>query len=71
MIPIPGEPLAEPEPARRFTNQGNLTDQFKKIAARPSSITSVITELPFLKNIPPNAGSNAKARGAECHAEES
>lgn len=30
---------------------------------------SVITELPFLKSMPPIAGSNAKANGAECHAE--
>jgi hypothetical protein len=30
---------------------------------------SVMTELPFLKNIPPRAGRSAKAKGAECHAE--
>jgi hypothetical protein len=59
------------EPTLGITNHGNLTDQFRKIAARPSSIISVITELPFLKNIPPRAGNSAKASGAECHAEDS
>jgi hypothetical protein len=32
---------------------------------------SVMTELPFLKNMPPIAGSSANANGAECHGEES
>jgi hypothetical protein len=53
------------------TNQGSLTDQFKKIAARPRSMISVITELPFLNSMPPTAGRSANASGAECHAEDS
>ena len=51
------------------THHGNLTDQFKNIAARPKSVISVMIELPFVKNMPPRAGRSAKARGAECHAE--
>ena len=54
----------------RDTDHGNRTDQFRKIAANPRSIISVITELPFLNNMPPIAGSKANARGAECHADE-
>jgi len=50
---------------------GTLTDQFKKTAANPRSITSVMTELPFLNSMPPMAGSKANANGAECHTEES
>lgn len=53
------------------TYHGSLTDQFKKMAANPKSIISVITELPFLKSKPPMAGRSANARGAECHGEES
>lgn len=45
---------------------GSLTDQFRNTAAKPSIMTSVTIELPFLKNIPPIAGRSAKARGAEC-----
>jgi hypothetical protein len=41
------------------------------MAASPRSMMSVITELPFLKSIPPRAGSRANAKGVECHAEES
>jgi len=41
------------------------------MAASPRSIISVMTELPFLKSMPPMAGSRAKANGAECQAEES
>ncbi len=50
---------------------GSLTDQLRKIAARPSSITSVMIELPFVNNIPPIAGKSANAKGAECHGDES
>ena len=54
-----------------FTYQGSRTDQLRNMAAKPSSIISVTTELPFLNIIPPTAGRSAKAKGAECHAEES
>jgi hypothetical protein len=53
---------------RLSTHQGILTLQFRKIAARPNSITSVIMLLPFVNSIPPTAGRSAKANGAECHA---
>lgn len=50
---------------KRGTNHGSLTDQFRNIAAKPNSIISVITELPFVNNIPPIAGKSANANGAE------
>jgi hypothetical protein len=49
-----------------MTNQGNLTLQFINMAAKPNNITSPTTCPPFWKNIPPSAGSNAKARGKDC-----
>lgn len=51
------------------TNHGSLTDQFKKTAANPSSMISVIIELPFLKSKPPMAGKRANASGAESQCE--
>lgn len=59
--------------SRRLLNekayQGNLTDQFRKIAARLNSVTSVTTALPFSNSNPPIAGSNANASGTECQCE--
>lgn len=57
--------------SRKITYQGSLTDQFRKIAANPSSMTSVTIEEPFLNSSPPKAGRRANAKGAECHAEDS
>lgn len=51
---------------RERPHHGNLTDQFRNIAANPRSVRSVITALPSLKNKPPTAGNNAKASGVEC-----
>lgn len=53
------------------TNHGSLTDQFKKIAASPRRVMSVITKLPFVKSMPPRAGKRANASGTESHGEES
>lgn len=49
--------------------QGNLTDQFRKTAANPNSVASVMTAPPLWKSRPPTAGSNARASGAECQCE--
>lgn len=47
-------------------HQGNLTDQFKKTAAKLSKVKSVTTALPSRKKSPPTAGNSARASGAEC-----
>lgn len=47
-------------------HHGNLTAQFRKIAARISRVKSVTTTLPFLKRSPPMAGNKARASGTEC-----
>ena len=53
------------------TYQGSLVDQFKKIAARQSKVTSVIKALPLVKRRPPSAGSKARIKGTECQCGES
>ena len=50
-----------------WTDHGSRTDQFKKMAASPSNVTSVTMALPLVKIIPPRAGSRANASGDECH----
>ena len=41
------------------------------MAAKPSNITSVTIELPFLNSRPPSAGSRANAKGVESQTDES
>lgn len=50
---------------------GSLTDQFKKMAANTSRVTSVTTALPFWKKTPAMAGRRARPRGAECQCDSS
>jgi hypothetical protein len=61
---------AEMEPPKR-THHGCVTDQWRKIAAKPRSITSVTTALPFLKRTPPRAGNSAKAKGTDAQVDPS
>lgn len=53
------------------THHGCVTDQFRNTAAKPRSMTSVTTALPFLNTAPAKAGSNAKARDSDAREEES
>lgn len=71
MIPVPRFPLINNarRPLRVDAHHGNLTDQFRKTAARPSKDKSVTIALPLLKKSPPTAGSKANASGTECQCE--
>lgn len=51
--------------------QGNRTDQFRKMAAKTSKVTSVTMELPFWKKMPAMAGRRASPRGEECQCDSS
>lgn len=51
---------------KKGSYHGNLTDQFKKMAAKTSKVTSVTTALPFLKKTPAIAGNKARPSGADC-----
>lgn len=50
---------------RLRTYQGCVTDQCRNTPARPKSITSVTTALPFLNSTPARAGNNAKANESD------
>jgi len=47
------------------TYHGCVTDQLRKTPARPRSMKSVTTALPFLKRRPDIAGRKAKARDSD------
>lgn len=53
------------------TYHGSLTDQFRKMAAITSKVTSVTTALPSLKKRPATAGNSAKPRGKDCQGDSS